>query len=469
MTTVKRPSRDPGLRAGGLRSARPAINLPRAGAPGITRTVFKLAWPAVIEQVLFAGVELTDLYIVGHLGAAALSAVGLTGQVVMLALAFFGAIGVGCMALVARHIGANERAEAGRIMQQSLLVSAALGGVVGAVAWLFAPDMLRGLGAEPDVVELGASFMRIIAASLPLTAIALAGNAAMRAAGDTRTPMQLTGLQLVLNAILGLLLVYGPPQLGVDGSAIATMLARSAVGLLVLWLLWRGRHGIRLRQGGWKPDPGRLKRILNIGLPAGAEQVLLQFALINLTTVIASLGTVSYAAHIVSLRIMSLSFLPGWGFAVAATALVGQGLGANDPRRAQESADASFRLALGVMLVMGAALYFLAEPLLRIFTSDPGVIAASISAIHIAAFAQPAMAASFVFSGALRGAGDTRATLIVTAASIWTVRLGVAYLGARVLGWGLAGAWLGILADFSVRATFFWLRFRSGKWQKIIV
>jgi len=471
VTTPQRPSRDPGLRAGALPSFTPALRVmrERSSRPGVTRIVLKLAGPAVIEQVLFAGVDLTDLFIVGHLGAAALSAVGLTGQVVMLSLAFFGAIAVGCMALVARHVGAGERAEAGRVLQQALLAAIVLGTITGILVGILAPDILRLLGAEPEVIQLGAPFMRVIAVSLPLTAIALASTAAMRAAGNTRTPMQLTGLQLIVNAVLGLALVYGPSQLGVLGSGMATMVARSATGALAVWLLWHNRGELRLVNGGWKPDAGRLKRILNIGLPAGAEQVLLQFALISLVTVITGLGTVTFAAHNVSLRIMSLSYLPGWGFAVAATALVGQSLGAGDARRAQESAYAAFRLALSVMLVMAAVLYFLAEPILRVFTSEPGVIAASISAIHIAAFSQPAMAASFVFSGALRGAGDTRATLVITVVSIWTVRLGLAYLGATVLGWGLAGAWLGILGDFVVRALLFWLRFRAGKWQTMKV
>jgi putative MATE family efflux protein len=435
----------------------------------MTRTVFRLAWPAVVEQVLIAGVDLTDLFIVGHLGAVALSAVGLTGQVAMLALACFGAIGVGCMALVARHIGAGERADAARVIQQSLLVAALLGLIAAALMAIFAPDILRGMGAQPDVVDEGASFMRLIAMSLPLTAISFVGNSAMRAAGDTRTPMQLTGLQLAVNALLGYGLVYGPPQLHVNGVGLATTVARSLLGMLVLWLLWRGRRGIRLARGGWSPDWTCLRRVFNVGLPAGAEQVLLQYALINVAVVIAGLGTVVYAAHNVGLRIMSLSYLPGWGFAVAASALVGQGLGANDPHRARESVYASFRLALGTMLPMGVALYVLAEPILSIFTSDRAVIDASISAIHIAAFTQPWMAASFVFMSALRGAGDTRTALLITVASIWTVRLGVAYLGAHVLGWGLAGAWLGIMADFAVRASCGWLRFRSGVWQKIAV
>ena len=440
-----------------------------ARTPDVTRAVLKLAWPAVLEQVLFAGVEMTDLYIVGHLGASALTAVGLTGQIVNLNIAFFSAIGVGCMALVARHIGAGEKAEASRIMQQSILASLALGGLSGVLMFVFAPDILRSLGAQPDVIDEGTPFMRIIAASMPLTALALVGNSAMRASGDTRTPMHLTALQLAVNAMLGFALVYGPAQMGVNGSGIATGVARSALGVVVLWLLWRSRRSVRIVKGGWLPDFPRLRRVLKVGLPAGAEQVLLQFALISLTTIIAGLGTLVYAAHNVSLRIMSLSFLPGWGFAVAATALVGQGLGAGDARRAQASAYAAFRLALIVMLVMGAALYILAEPILGIFTADVGVIAAAVAAIHVAAFSQPAMAASFVFSGALRGAGDTRTTMLITAGSIWTVRLGVSYLGARVLGWGLTGAWLGILADFAVRALFFWLRFRGGRWQSIKV
>jgi putative MATE family efflux protein len=435
----------------------------------MTRAVFQLAWPAVVEQTLIAGVDLTDLFIVGHLGAAAISAVGLTGQVVMLSLAVFGAVAVGCMAIVARQIGAGERAEAGRTLQQSLLAGALLGVVTGVLAWVFASDILRALGAEPDVVELGTPFMRVIALSLPLTSISLVGNSAMRAAGDTRTPMNLTGLQLVLNAVLGLALVYGPLRLGVLGSGIATMIARSTLGVMVLWLLWRSRGGLHMQARHWKPDLGCLKRIFNVGLPAGAEQVLLQFALLSLATVIAGLGTVTYAAHNVSVRIMSLSYMPGWGFAVAATTLVGQGLGAGDPGRARESAYAAHRLALGVMLIMAVVMYTFAGPILGVFTNDAAVIAASIAAIHIAAFAQPFMATSFVFMGSLRGAGDTRTTLLITVASIWTVRLSVAYLGARVLGWGLAGAWLGILADFATRGLFGWLRFRSGKWQSIKV
>jgi putative MATE family efflux protein len=334
---------------------------------------------------------------------------------------------------------------------------------------VFAPEVLTGLGAAPDVVELGAPFMRLIALSLPLLAIAFVGNSAMRAAGDTRTPMLLTGVQLVVNAALGLFLVYGPPRLDVNGMGIATSVARSALGLSVLWLLWRGRPGVRLAREGWTPDLASLRRVLRVGLPAGIEQVLMQFALVNVTVVIAGLGTVLYAAHNVALRIMALSYLPGWGFAIAASTLVGQGLGANDPRRAQAGVYAALRLAFGVMLILGVALYALAEPIARVFTNEAGVIAASVSAIQVAAFTQPIMATSFVFVHSLRGAGDTRTVLAITSVSIWTVRLGVAYLGARVLGLGLAGAWLGILADFAVRASCGWLRFRSGKWQKIKV
>jgi len=271
-----------------------------------------------------------------------------------------------------------------------------------------------------------------------------------------------------LNAGLAWYLVRGTPQMGSNGPAVASMIARGVGGLLVLGALWRGRGGVRLPHEWPRFNWPRLKRVLRIGMPAGAEQLLLQGALVAMTTIITGLGTAAYAAHQVGLNIMSLSYLPGWGFAVAATTLVGQYLGAQQPAQSKASGYISYKLALIVMTIGGVLLYVLAEPLMRAFVPEnEEVIRLGISVIHISAFVQPLMAASFVFSGSLRGAGDTRTTLLITAGSIWVTRVPIAYALAYGLQLGLSGAWLGIGLDFGVRAFFFWLRFRSGKWQKI--
>lgn len=436
------------------------------GDPSLVKRVVLLAWPVVLEQTLFAVVGLTDTYVVGHLSAEALAAVGLSNQTINVMGAVFGAVATGSLAVVARQVGAREKAEASRTTQQSILAAVTIGVVLTFVALIFAPQLMLLLGAEPAVAEIGAEYLRISALTFALMPVLFVGNAILRGSGDTRTPMKVMLVVVLLNAGLALYLTRGAPAMGPNGPAAASMIARGLGGLLVLGALWRGRGGVRLPHEWPRVQWPVIKRILNIGLPAGLEQLLLQGALVAMTMTITSLGTAAYAAHQVGLNIMSLSYLPGWGFAVAATALVGQYLGAQEPEKSKASGYISYKLALVIMAIGGVLLFIFAEPLMRIFVpEDETVIAYGINVIHIAAFVQPIMAGSFVFSGSLRGAGDTRTTLFITVGSIWITRVPLAYVLTRLFD--LNGAWLAIAADFSMRAFFFWLRFRSGQWQKI--
>ncbi len=441
-------------------------------APGTSgRRVLSLAWPSVAEQALVTLIGLVDVYIVGHLGASALAGVGLGGQVLNLVAAIFGALGVGATALVARHVGAREPDEARRLAQQAVLLALSLGLLAAAIAYLFAEPIVRLLGAAPDVVIIGANWLRPVAPSFACIGLLLVGNAALRGAGDTRSPLIVMIVVNLINVSLAWSLtrgLFGLPQLGVFGVALATAIGQTAGGLLVLYFLLRGRAlRLPLRLPG--PDTGRLRRLLNIGLPAGLEQVLLQVALLSLAVIINQLGTAAYAAHQVGLRISSLSWLPGWGFSIAATTLVGQALGARNPDGARHYAYSALRWSLLLMSLMGAFLFVFARPLIGVFSDDPNVLAAGTIIIRTAALAQPIMATSFSFGGALRGAGDTRTTMLITASSIWGLRLGASYVLAIVLGLGVSGVWLGIALDFAVRSFLFWRRFESGRWATLRV
>jgi MATE family multidrug resistance protein len=326
--------------------------------------------------------------------------------------------------------------------------------------------------AWPAVVEQGTRYLRTVAPSFAFFSVLLIGNAVMRGAGDTRTPLLVMMAVNVINIGVAWSLtqgVAGLPKLGVVGSGLGAASGQTIGGLIVLALLVRGRAGIRLGLQMPRWDPGRIRRILNIGLPAGAEQILLQFALTSLTVVIARFGTEAYAAHQVAWRIAQLSFLPGWGFAVAASTLVGQELGARQPQRASESGYVAFRAALIVMTVMAVIIFVFGSVLIRMFIDDPLVIAQGVPILRIAALIQPMMAASFVFSGGLRGAGDTRATLAITIFSVWGLRVIITWLLGQWFGLALIGAWIAIAADFTFRGLMFWWRFRSGKWQSIRV
>jgi putative MATE family efflux protein len=438
------------------------------GDPALVKRVTVLAWPVVLEQTLFAVVGLTDTYVVGHLSAEALAAVGLSNQTINVMAAVFGAVATGSIAVVARQIGAQQKTAASRTTQQSILTALTIGAALTVAALLFAPQLMMLLGADAVVAAIGAEYLRISALTFVLMPVLFVGNAILRGSGDTRTPMKVMLVVVTLNAGLALYLTRGAPDMGSNGPAAASMIARGVGGLLVLGALWHGRGGVRLPHEWPRVHWSVIKRVLKIGLPAGLEQLLLQGALVAMTITITSLGTAAYAAHQVGLNIMSLSYLPGWGFAVAATTLVGQYLGAQKPEISRASGYISFKLAFVIMIIGGVLLFTFAEPLMRAFVpEDEAVIAYGVNVIHIAALIQPLMAASFVFSGSLRGAGDTRTTLLITVSSIWITRVPLAYVLTRAFD--LNGAWLAISSDFGVRAFFFWLRFRSGKWQKIKV
>ena len=434
------------------------------------RRVLALALPAVGEQLLNMAVGLVDTFMVGHLGAQAVAAVGLANQAVMLVTTFFAAVATGATALVARHVGAGEGERANGVMHQGYLLGVLLGLIATAAGLALAIPTMHVLQAPAEVVAPGANYLSIVAVSFLLTSWLFIGNAALRGSGYTRSPMLIMLAVNAVNVIVAYAFIYGLgplPALGVAGSAIGAAIGRGAGGLIVTYLLWRGRAGLRLRLRHLLPDAAQIKRILNIGLPAGAEQLLMRFALTAYTMTVATLGTQAFAAHQLALQGESLSYMPGFGFAVAATTLVGQGLGAGKPERARADAYLASRLAMIVMTAMGVLFFVFPAQIMGIFITDPEVIRLGVWPLRLVAFSQPALANVMVLAGALRGAGDTRATLVITAGSLWLVRLSLALL--LVGPFGLIGAWLAMGIDLNVRGLGMWLRFRSDRWARLKV
>jgi putative MATE family efflux protein len=272
----------------------------------------------------------------------------------------------------------------------------------------------------------------------------------------------------VINIAVAWTAIHGPlglPKLGVAGSALGAAAGRAAGGLLVLGFLLRGRSGLKLDLHGWRLEMPLIRRLLRVGLPTGGEQLLMRVGMMSFVRVVASMGTVAVAAHAVALRAESLSFMPGFGFAIAGTTLVGQGLGARDPGRAERSGYLTYQIAAALMMAMGLVFILLPRPLISLFTNDVAVIGTAVAPLRIIGFVQPLLAASMVFAGSLRGAGDTRFPMYVTGPVILAVRVPTALLLGVALGMGLPGAWLGMATDLSVRGIIFYLRFRSGRWK----
>jgi putative MATE family efflux protein len=434
------------------------------------RRVLSLALPAVGEQVLNMTVGLVDTFMVGHLGAAAVAAVGLSNQAVMFVTMFFAAVATGVTALIARHTGAGEVAMGNRVLHQGYLIGVLIGVALTALSVALAPGIMVVLRAPDEVLAPGALYLRFAAAGFLLASWMFIGNAALRGSGDTRTPLFIMLVVNIVNIVVAALFIYGPgpfPQLGVTGSALGAAVGRGVGGLLVTAVLLRGRHGLRLRFSQLRPDWTQVRRIANIGLPAGAEQMLMRIGMMTYAATVAGLGTQAYAAHQLALQGESIAFMPGFGFAVAATTLVGQGLGADQPERSRRDGYLSQRLAIGLMSLMGVVFFVFAAPILDVFIDDPEVVNLGVWPLRLVAFSQPALATLLVLSGGLRGAGDTRATLMITALGLWGVRVPLAMLLTGPLG--LLGAWIAMGVDLDLRGLGMFLRFRSGKWAQVKV
>ena len=436
------------------------------------RDVLRLALPAMGEQLLSMMVGLVDTFLVGHLGAAPLAAVGLANQWVFLVTSLFGSIAVGSTALIARFVGAREPEQANRVLRQSMLLGAAIGSVVMALGLTFARPAVQLLGAQPDYVQLATSYLVVVSGVFVLSALMFVGNASLRGAGDTRTPFYVMIVVNVLNILVAWTAINGPfglPKLGVVGSALGAVVGRAVGGILVLAILLKGRAGLKLRLSRLRVDGELMMRILRVGVPSGIEQLFFRTGQMVFTRIIAGLGTFDYAASQVAISGWSLSFMPGFGFSIAATTLVGQALGAGEPDRAERLGYTSVRMGALLMGVAGVAFLLFPAQIVGIFTDDAQVIALGTLPLRLVGFVQPLMAANIIFAGGLRGAGDTRFPMLVTGASIWLFRLPLSVLLAMSLGWGLGGAWAAFALDISLRGVINFLRFRGGKWKGVAV
>jgi putative MATE family efflux protein len=460
------------LKVVGLRVRAGNRHKPSTESSAVRRKVLRLALPATAEQLLGMMVGIVDTFLVGHLGAASLAAVGLANQWVFLAHTLLGAIGTGSTALIARFTGAKDGETANRVLRQSLLVALLIGLSATTLGTLLARPAVLLLGAPPEVVGLSTTYLTTVSATLVFATLLYLGNACLRGAGDTRTPLYVMAVVNVVNIVVAWTLInglFGLPKLGVWGSALGAAAGQVVGGTLVVWLLLRGRSGVKLRLTGLRPEWDMVRRILRIGMPTGVEQILFRIGNMAYVRILASLGVAAYAANQVAINGWSLSFMPGFGFAVAATTLVGQSLGAGNPDAAERSGHVTFRMGAALMAVIGVGMILFPEEIMGFFTNDAEVIRLGAMPLLVMGFVQPMLAASMIYAGGLRGAGDTRWPMIITGACIWLVRLPLAYLFAIVLGWGLVGAWTAMSIDLILRGSSNALRFRGGRWKSIQV
>lgn len=436
-------------------------------------TVFSLVWPVVLQEAAWSVLSMVIMFFIGHLGAEAITAVGLSEQIIFIPMTAFAGISVGATAIVARHIGAGEPERANRILQQAMLLTLVLGVIFALILWFFADQLLWLFRARPGVVELGRDYIRVNALATIFFFILYCGEAILRGAGDMRTPMIVTIIVEIVGTTLAFSLINGlwvMPELGVFGAGIGRAMSAVIGAIVILALLIRGRGVLKYDlRSALHFDWTETKRILRVGLPAFGDQLQMRGAMSVYTIIISNLGTTIYAAHALAMRVEEFAFMPSWGFSVAATTLVGQALGAKDPDLAKRVGYLAQRYCMIAMTTLGVMTFIFSEKLIAIFISDPEVIRVGALGLKIWAFAMPGMATNQSLAGGLRGAGDTAWVFLLTTIGMWTIRVGGGAILVFLLNLGAPGAWMGAVLDHNVRAVLMWWRFAGGKWKSIEV
>ncbi len=448
-----------------------SISPPEPDQKQIRRDVLRIAWPSILENLLQSVLGMITILMVSRLGSAEVAAVGASQQLQMLFISAFFALSMGTTVIVAHAFGAGEHHRINIAAKQSASAGLMLSLVVAVIVFALAHPMLAMLGAEPDVIDAGARFQRISSIGYVFMAMMFILGGALRGVGDTRTPMLVTAGINVLNVVLALPLIFGAgiiPGLGLDGAAIAQNVSRMAGAAVMAWLLLRGHQGISIAgRDGWLPNYFHLKRLADISLPSMGESLLRSGGQILFVVIVFMLGTAVAASHQIAQNAVFLSMFPGFGFSMAATALVGQSLGARNPARAKAAAMTATRACVVWMSAMGVLFFVFAEPIMKLSaTGDERqtIIDAGVAALRVIAFAQPIQAVGFVLAGALRGAGDTRFPMISTGVSMWVFRIPLAYAFAITLGLGLGGVYLAMATDNLILMMMNIWRWRQGRW-----
>lgn len=441
----------------------------RPAQPSSTsQSVWRLAWPTIISNLLFTTTGFLHIKIVSGLGTSAVAAVTTGHRVFFLIQAILMGLSVAATALIARNWGANQPKQAEWVAWTALILSLLFAALLSLPA-LLVPEIIAGLfGLDGETTASAAGFIFWLGVFSLAAATNLALSAALRATGDVLNPLMFLFFSSLLNVTFAYVLAFGLgpfPQLGVSGVALGGNFAGFIVTSCFVVMWWRGRFNLKaVKRAGidWR----YARRLISIGTPAVLEQGLVQLAFLVFFAIVARYGTGAYAAYGIGISLVAFSIVVGFGFGIAAATLVGQQLGAGRPDLAVAVGWRSLRLALVATGSIAVLQVWYARQLAAFMIGDPQVIELTVVFIYMLAACLPMMACEMTLAGALRGAGDTRFPLISTFCGMVFGRL----LPAALFLWaGLSVYWIFavMLLDYSIKATLLVLRYRSRKWLSI--
>ena len=434
----------------------------------IGRAVLLLAVPMVLEMAMESIFAVVDVFWVSRLGADAVATVGLTESLLSLIYTVAMGLSIGVTATVARRIGERDREAAARSAVQGIILGVLCAAVIGVTGSVLAPRLLELMGAGPGVLAVGVSYTRIMLGGNIVILLLFLINAVFRGAGDATLAMRVLWIANGCNILLGPLLIFGVgpfPRLGVTGAAVATTTGRGIGVLIQLFLLGRRSSRVEIHRRHLRIVPRLMLRLLRVS-GAGMLQVLVGAASwIGLVRVLAGFGSDALAGYTIGMRVILFALLPSFGLGNAAATMVGQGLGAGKPERAEGAVRIAGWYNAAFLTAVGILFFAAATPIARVFSTDPAVLGIAAHCLRIVAIGFPLYAFGMVISQSFNGAGDTWTPTWLNFLCFWVVEIPLAWLLARPLGMGPTGVFAAITVAFSLLAVTSTVLFRRGRWK----
>lgn len=430
-----------------------------------------LAIPMVFEMAMEAIFAVVDVYFVSRLGPDAVATVGLTESVITLVYAVAIGMAMPVTAMVSRRIGEGDHEAAGRVGGQALILALGFGLLVGIPAPLFADDILAVMGAEPQVVAQGSGYATVMLGFNAVIMLLFILNAVFRGAGDAAHAMRALWIANGINLVLDPCLIFGLgpfPELGVTGAAVATSIGRGIGVLYQVQALARSPR-IAMRWEALAPATAIIGKILKLSVGGVGQYLIGTASWIGLVRILAEFGSEVVAGYTVAIRIVIFALLPSWGFANATATLVGQSLGAENPKRAER---ATFLSGVYNMVFLGlVSLVFIAWPreVASLLTDDAGVLDWAADALYIIAFGYVFYAWEMVLLNAFNGAGNTTTPTIINFIAFWMVEIPLAWVLSHQFQMGPRGVFVSVALAYSLAAILAYIVFRRGRWKSVVL
>jgi len=437
----------------------------------IDRAIFLLSVPMIVEMGMEALFAIVDVFYVSRLNDTnAIAVIGLTESMLTIIYSIAIGLSMGATAMVARRVGEKDIKAAEVAAVQALFVGLSVSILISIFGGIFADDLLKLMGADEGVIAAGAGYTRWMFSGNVTIMMLFLINAIFRGAGDASIAMRALILANGLNIILDPIFIFGwgfIPGYGVEGAAIATNIGRGIGVTYQLYHLLKGKGLIKLHAQNLIIKWNIVWNLLKVSAGGTAQFVIASASWIFLVRIVSNFGSSALAGYTIAIRVIVFAILPAWGMANAAATLVGQNLGANQPDRAEKSV---WRTAFFNMIFLGLVtiLFFsMADPILRLFTSDEAVLENGILCLQIVSLGYIFYAYGMVISQAFNGAGDTATPTVLNFFGFWTFQIPLAYALAIIFDFGPPGVYAAISIAESCIAIVAIIIFKRGKWKLV--